>query len=63
MSAAEVARRLDEPDFHVFDANWHMLWQKDHVPGARHVAYDSFDEGDLPVDKSATLLFYCHNAL
>ena len=63
LSVDEVEQRLAEPGFFVFDANWRSLWRKGHVPGARHVAYDAFGPEELPADKQATLLFYCHNAL
>lgn len=63
LSLDEVERRLGEPGFHVLDANWRALWRRGHLPGARHVEYDAFTSDDLPADRGATLVFYCHNAL
>lgn len=59
LTVAEVAARLGQPGFHVFDNNGPARWRRSHVPGAKHLnAYD-FDRADLPEDESATLVFYC----
>jgi hypothetical protein len=59
LSVADVAGRLGQPGFHVFDNNGHARWARSHVPGAKNLnAYD-YAAGELPADKSATLVFYC----
>jgi len=59
LTVAEVAARLGQPGFHVYDSNGPGRWKRSHVPGAKNVnAYD-FDRSELPEDESATLVFYC----
>ncbi len=59
LTVADVASRLGQPDFFVFDNNGHGRWKRGHVPGAKNLnAYD-YDPGELPADKQATLVFYC----
>jgi rhodanese-related sulfurtransferase len=55
----EVAARLGQPGFHVYDTNAPARWRRSHVPGAKNLEADSFDASELPEDKSATLVFYC----
>ena len=59
LTVAEVAARLGQPGFHVYDNNGPGRWKRSHVPGARNLnAYD-FDRSELPEDETATLVFYC----
>lgn len=59
LSVDEVAARLGQPGFFVYDANHAETYVQGHVPGARLVAYDDLPPGVLPADKKATLVFYC----
>ena len=59
LSIEEVARRLGEPGFHVFDNNGRGRYKRSHVPGATNLNAYSFETSDLPSDPSATLVFYC----
>jgi hypothetical protein len=59
LTVDEVAARLGQPGFHVYDNNGHGRWKRSHVPGARHLNPYDFDRHDLPEDASATLVFYC----
>lgn len=59
LSIADVAARLGQPDFHVFDNNGNARWKRSHVPGAKNLNAHSFEESELPADKAATLVFYC----
>lgn len=59
LSVAEVAARLGQPDFFVFDNNGAGRWRRSHVPGAKHLNAYQFDASALPTDKTATLVFYC----
>lgn len=59
LSIAEVAARLGEAGFHVFDNNGAARWKRSHVPGAKNLNAHSFDRHDLPEDVAATLVFYC----
>jgi rhodanese-related sulfurtransferase len=61
LTADEVEARLGE--LTVLDANPRFIFEREHLPGARHVEYDQFAESELPADKDAPLLFYCHNGL
>ena len=59
LTVAEVAARLGQPDFFVFDNNGFGRWKRGHVPGAKHANAYSFPPSVLPTDKAATLVFYC----
>jgi rhodanese-related sulfurtransferase len=59
LSIAEVAARLGQPDFFVFDNNGKGRWARGHVPGAKNLNAYNYDAAALPADKSATLVFYC----
>lgn len=59
LTVAEVAARLGQLDFHVFDNNGAGRWKRRHVPGAKHLNAYSFDRHDLPENVEATLVFYC----
>ncbi len=55
----EVAARLGQPGFHVFDNNGPGRFRRSHVPGATNLNAYRFDASALPTDTSATLVFYC----
>ena len=59
LTVEQVAARLGQPDFFVFDNNSLPRWKRSHVAGA--VNLDPYDFGPeaLPPDRSATLVFYC----
>ncbi len=59
LSVAEVASRLGQPGFFVFDNNGAGRWKRSHVPGAKNLNAYSFEATDLPPDQAATLVFYC----
>ena len=59
LTIEQVAARLGEPGFHVFDTNGAGRYKRGHVPGARHVNAYNFEASALPVDRAATLVFYC----
>ena len=59
LTVAEVAARLGQPDFFVFDNNGAGRWRRSHVPGAKNLNAYSYDASELPSDKTATLVFYC----
>jgi hypothetical protein len=59
LTVAEVAARLGEPGFHVFDNNGRGRWKRSHVPGATQLNAYQIQATDLPTDKAATLVFYC----
>ena len=59
LTVHEVAARLGEPTFHVFDANGAARWRRSHVPGAKNVNAYAVEVTDLPAEKDATLVFYC----
>lgn len=46
----------------VIDLNARHSWLKERVPGALNLAPD-FDDGLLPADRAAPLVFYCSNPL
>ncbi len=59
LTVAQVAARLGEPDFHVYDCNGAGRYARSHVPGAMHVNAYSYDPSTLPANRAATLVFYC----
>lgn len=63
MSVEQVRARLGTPGFHLFDANTRAHWEEGHLPGAVHVGMEGVSAAVLPVDRDATLVFYCAGAL
>ncbi len=63
LTVDEVAARIAAHDgkTFVFDNNPQKSWVKGHVPGAKWLDQDKVTAADLPADKTATLIFYCHN--
>ena len=59
LTVAEVAARLGEPGFHVFDNNGAGRYKRSHVPTAKNLNAYSFDQSELPFELDATLVFYC----
>jgi rhodanese-related sulfurtransferase len=61
LTVQEVAQRRAQPNVYVFDNNTPERFKHGHVPGAKWVSPSRVSAGDLPADKSATLIFYCAN--
>ncbi|HYV19564.1 MAG TPA: rhodanese-like domain-containing protein [Verrucomicrobiae bacterium] len=59
----QVARRLGQPNVHVYDGNSDETYHEAHVPGAVRLYSKTMKPTDLPAQKDATLIFYCHNLL
>jgi 3-mercaptopyruvate sulfurtransferase SseA len=65
LTVDEVAARIAANDgkTFVYDNNPRDRYTTSHVPGAHWLDYDSVSAGDLPADKTATLVFYCASEL
>jgi hypothetical protein len=61
LSVQEVAKKRLEKNVYVIDNNDQNRWRKSHVPGAKWVNPYEMKASDLPIDKTATLVFYCAN--
>jgi len=61
LGVGEVAAKLGQPGVFVYDNNSKEKYASGHVPTAKWVAFDEVQAKDLPVDKAATLIFYCAN--
>lgn len=63
LTVEQVAARLAAKDgkTFIYDNNPKESWVKGHVPGAKWLDDDNVTAADLPADKAATLIFYCHN--
>ncbi len=62
LSIEQVSALLDKRDnLHLFDNNGPERYAAGHLPGAIWLKFDSVEAGNLPPDKSATLVFYCAN--
>ena len=61
LTVAEVAARRAEARVYLFDNNGHARFVRSHLPGAKWLDPDHMAASDLPADKTATLIFYCHN--
>ena len=59
LSVADVAARLGQPGFFVFDNNGAGRWRRSHVPGAKNLNAYNYEASQLPADTAATLVFYC----
>ena len=59
-----LRRLLDGPEpVSVIDVNTPQSWMNARVPGAKHLAHDTFGETDLPPAKDDALVFYCSNPM
>jgi rhodanese-related sulfurtransferase len=63
VAPADVLRLTREGRALALDVNSRESWHAAHVPGSVNLDPMSFVPGDLPSDKSATLVFYCSNPL
>jgi hypothetical protein len=63
LTVDQVATRIAAKDgkTFVYDDNSKESWTAGHVPSARWLDEDHVTAADLPSDKSAMLIFYCHN--
>lgn len=63
LTVEQVAARLAAKDgkTFIYDNNPKESWVAGHVPGAKWLDEDKVTAAELPADKSATLIFYCHN--
>jgi 3-mercaptopyruvate sulfurtransferase SseA len=63
LTVDEVAARLAANDgkTFIYDDNPKEVWVAGHVPGARWLDEESVTAADLPADRTAMLIFYCHN--
>jgi len=63
LTVDQVAERIATNDgkTFVFDDNPKESWVAGHVPGAKWLDEDHVTAADLPPDKTALLIFYCHN--
>jgi hypothetical protein len=57
--AARIAAKNGKP--FIYDNNPKESWASGHVPGAKWLDDENVTAADLPADKSAMLIFYCHN--
>lgn len=61
LTPQQVAAKLKEKNVYVFDNNAPDVYKAAHVPHAKWLHPSEYDAKELPADKSATLIFYCHN--
>ncbi len=63
LTVDQVAQRLATKDgaTYIFDNNTKASYAEGHVPGAKWLDESNVTAADLPADKAATLIFYCHN--
>ena len=61
LTPQEVAAKLKEKNVYVFDNNSPDVFKAAHVPHAKWVHPSEYDAKELPADKNATPIFYCHN--
>jgi hypothetical protein len=63
LTVEQVAARLAAKDgkTFIYDNNSKESWASGHVPGAKWLDDDKVTAADLPADKGALLIFYCHN--
>src|SRR5262245_14679029 len=61
LTVDEVAARIGKPGVYIYDNNNREDWVEGHVPTATWLDESAITAADLPADKNATLIFYCHN--
>jgi rhodanese-related sulfurtransferase len=59
MTVDEVAARLGQPGFHVYDCNGPARWKRSHVPTAVNLDVETFEAAALGASPDDTLVFYC----
>ena len=57
VSPADLQQLIERQEVTVIDVNAAQKWQKAHVPGARNLDPEEYNENDLPSDKNAGLIF------
>jgi hypothetical protein len=61
LTPQEVFAKLKQKNVYVYDNNAPEVFKDAHVPHAKWLHPTEYDAKELPADKSATLIFYCHN--
>lgn len=63
LTVDQVAARLATKDAatFIYDNNTRASYAEGHVPSAKWLDESNVTAADLPADKAATLIFYCHN--
>jgi hypothetical protein len=61
LTVDQVAEKIGKPGVYLYDNNNREEWVEGHVPTATWLDYGAITAKDLPADKDATLIFYCHN--
>ena len=59
LTVAEVAARIGQPDFFVYDNNGAGRYKRSHVPTATNLNAHTYEASALPANRNATLVFYC----
>ncbi len=61
LTVDEVKAKLHQKNVYIFDNNDPEVYKDAHLPGAKWLHPSEYNPKDLPADKNATLIFYCHN--
>lgn len=61
LTVDQVAGKLHAPKTFIFDNNSQESWAAGHVPGAKWLDDEKVTATALGPDKTATMIFYCHN--
>ena len=57
----QVQGKLHAPKTFIFDDNSQESWAAGHVPGAKWLDDEKVTAAALGPDKTATMIFYCHD--
>jgi rhodanese-related sulfurtransferase len=63
LSPQELHRWMQIEPVTVVDVNSRQSWATARVPGARNLDPAGYTKGDLPPEKTSTVVFYCSNFL
>jgi hypothetical protein len=61
LTVQEVKAKLSQKNVYLFDNNAPEVFKDAHLPAAKWLNPSDYDPKALPSDKTATLIFYCHN--
>jgi hypothetical protein len=61
LTVQEVKAKLGQKGVFIYDNNDAAVFKDGHVPSAKWLNPSDYDPKQLPADKNATLIFYCHN--
>jgi hypothetical protein len=61
LTPQQAAAKLKQKNVYVFDNNDFDVFKAGHLPRAKWLNPSDYEVKELPANKNATLIFYCHD--